>query len=210
MTDSALPAPPVESGTAWPTVDATPLEYAGFGIRVAARIIDLVLIWVLAFVTNFIAGFVVALVFRLLRQPAQPVIARLSTAGVVAFVAALLAALAFSAVAEAIHGSTPGKMLLGITVLSESGGFCGWGAAISREAAYYIDSLFFGLVALASMQSTKPRQQRLGDRWAHTVVVYRRSLQPAQRRSGTRFAMAFLAAAAAYSAVTVAGILIRL
>jgi uncharacterized RDD family membrane protein YckC len=100
-------------------------------------------------------------------------------------------------------------MILGLTVLDATGGFCKPGAALGRELAYYIDALFFGIVAYASMNKSAC-QQRLGDKWAHTVVVRRRSLQPAQRRSTGRFVAAVAASCLVYCALMLASLLTRL
>ncbi len=49
------------------------------------------------------------------------------------------------------------------------------------------------LIAAGNMRKS-PLRQRLGDEWAHTVVLKRRDLQPNQLRSGGRFIIVFLGA----------------
>jgi len=65
-----------------------------------------------------------------------------------------------------------------------------------RSVAFYLDSLFFGLIAASSMQSSELKQ-RLGDKWAHTIVVGQ--AQPVQNTqpSGWRFVFVFLGAVVA-------------
>jgi hypothetical protein len=54
------------------------------------------------------------------------------------------------------------------------------------------------------------QQQRHGDEWAHTVVC-KRSRAPQQNlRGGGRFALAFLLAATADSALIMAGLMLKI
>jgi uncharacterized RDD family membrane protein YckC len=72
-----------------------------------------------------------------------------------------------------------------MVVVKEDASPCGVNAGLIRSLAYMIDSLFFGLVAYLQMNKS-PQQQRLGDRWAGTIVVRRASLpagSPAAGRS---------------------------
>lgn len=209
MSDSVLPAVPTDGGAVASAPEAPPLEPAGFWIRAAARLIDLVVIYALAYVTSYTVVRLILIVARSTGQPLQPVAARLLAPSPLPFVMALLAAFAFYIAAESIHGSTPGKMILGLMVLSERGGFCGLGAALGREAAYFVDSLFFGVPAYLSMKAS-PVRQRLGDKWAHTIVVRRRSLQPPQRRGTGRFAAATAAACLSYAVLSALAYLLRL
>lgn len=87
---------------------------------------------------------------------------------------------------EGLHGSTLGKRICGITVVTEDLRPAGLVAALKRSVAYYLDSLFFGWIAARKM-SESPRRQRHGDVWAGTMVVRIRSLDPASRRSSLRF-----------------------
>ncbi len=90
---------------------------------------------------------------------------------------------------EWLFGATPGKLLLGMRVVTAVGQPCGLLAAAVRAALRLIDGLFFAIPAYASMSSSDLRQ-RLGDKAARTVVV--RSSDPAivRRRSGWLFLVA--------------------
>jgi len=200
VTDSTatLVVEPLESGAS--ETLATPLEYAGFGIRLGARVIDLAVMAAAALTTGAVSGIIAVVLSAVLGIDTRGFLAGAGETGVAARLMAIFAAMVFAVVADSIHGSTPGKMILGLTVLGENGGFCGAAAAVRRELAYLLDSLFFGIPAFSSMRRT-PRQQRIGDRWANTIVVRRRSLQPNQRRSGLRFAVATFAAIVAYALV---------
>jgi uncharacterized RDD family membrane protein YckC len=196
---------PVAGAIAPSTGPARP-EYAGFGVRFGARLIDFAVVNALALITGVVGGFVVGIARALQHQPVRPAVAAMSGW---TLALSLMAAFAFHALAEGIHGSTPGKMMLGLTVLDSAGGFCKPGAALGRELAFYVDALFFGIIAYTSMKESGLRQ-RLGDKWARTVVVHRRSLQPAQRRSTGRFVAALAASCLAYSALALASLLTRL
>jgi uncharacterized RDD family membrane protein YckC len=187
------------------STQAAPLEYAGYGIRFLARFVDMIVIYTLAALSGFVLGFISVFTAVASGRPAEPAEA-LASVNIFAFVLSLLAALLFHAVAEGIHGSTPGKMLVGLTVLSDTQGPCGFGSALGREAAYFVDGLFFGLVAYGSMKQSQ-RRQRLGDKWAHTIVVYRKSLPPSQRRSSARFLVACVAACSCYGVLSLLGLM---
>ena len=62
---------------------------------------------------------------------------------------------------------------------------------MKRNLAYYVDSLFFGLVAYQKM-SESPKRQRIGDHWGRTMVVRLAEIDPSTRPSGLRFAAATL------------------
>ena len=77
---------------------------------------------------------------------------------------------------QALTGYSLGKVLLGIRVVDEAGRAPGLLPALKRTVPLVIEQL--GLVALWAMRS-HPRNQRFGDRWAHTYVVRARS-RPAE------------------------------
>jgi len=190
-------------------VEAAPLEYADFGIRFAARLIDLVLIYALSFATNFVGAVLIVTSLRVLHQPLQSAIQNMGTTSALSYAAALAAGVAYYVVADGLHGSTPGKMVLGLTVRAKDGGFCRFGSAVGRELGYFIDSLFFGMPAYFTMKSN-PEQQRLGDKWAGTVVVRTRSLPPQERRQGGTFVYAAAAACFAYGAIIFAELVLKI
>jgi uncharacterized RDD family membrane protein YckC len=74
---------------------------------------------------------------------------------------------------EWLASATPGKLMVGIRVRKDTGGRIGFGQSLGRNAARLIDGLPYvipylvgGLVVLGS-----DTRQRLGDRWASTVVI---------------------------------------
>ena len=81
-------------------------------------------------------------------------------------------------------------MIFKIHVKNEDGQPISLKAALIRSCAYFIDSLFFGVVAYENMKKT-PLNQRLGDKWANSVVVERTKLVQSQLPSGWKFILAF-------------------
>lgn len=78
---------------------------------------------------------------------------------------------AYYAVLEALFGATPGKLIAGLRVTDLEGRRIGWQPAMLRNLARLIDALPFlyllgGILTLGSRQ-----HQRLGDRFAGTLVV---------------------------------------
>jgi uncharacterized RDD family membrane protein YckC len=141
----------------------------GFWPRVAARLIDDV---ALGSAIGFIAGLVFAIFVitaaRISGQSAAPVLARQRQGGFFIFIFALLGMVAYHTICEGLQGSTLGKLALRMVVVQEDGTPCRlWPVAI-RSLAYFIDSIFFGLVGYLAMRKT-PQEQRHGDDWSHTT-----------------------------------------
>ena len=79
---------------------------------------------------------------------------------------------------EGIAGATIGKFATGIRVVNQDGTKLDWPAAIVRNVARIVDAfpyVFPYLVGAISVWAS-PNQQRLGDRWANTVVVTKESI----------------------------------
>ena len=77
---------------------------------------------------------------------------------------------------EGIAGATIGKFLTGIRVVNQDGTKLTWSASIVRNIARIVDAFPYVLPYLVGAISVwaSPIQQRLGDRWANTVVVTKR------------------------------------
>lgn len=79
----------------------------------------------------------------------------------------------YTAVAEWLGSATFGKHCTGLRVASADGsGPIGLPAALIRNLAFYVDSLFLGIVAYSTI-ARSVRGQRLGDHWGRTVVLRR-------------------------------------
>jgi uncharacterized RDD family membrane protein YckC len=78
---------------------------------------------------------------------------------------------AYYAVLEGLFGATVGKGLAGVRVTDLDGRRIGWQAALLRNVARLIDALPF-LYLLGGILTVRSRQhQRLGDRFATTLVI---------------------------------------
>jgi uncharacterized RDD family membrane protein YckC len=185
------------------------LPGVSFWPRAGARVIDLVTHYFLAFCSAFLFGVLLAFVAALLHTSSHVPIAHRKLTGGALFVFALLGSFAFETVCKAVHGSTPGKRLLSMVVVQEDGSPCRFGSACIRELAYFIDSLFFGLIGYFNMQKN-PQQQRHGDEWAHTIVCHRSDVAPQNLRGDGQFMLAAFVATLAYVALFIVGMLINL
>lgn len=81
-----------------------------------------------------------------------------------------LLSLLYFPVMEKTQGATVGKMVVGLKVVTEEGTGISWGQAIIRTLLRLIDGLFIYLIG-AIFVWTSPRNQRLGDKAAKTLVV---------------------------------------
>lgn len=154
------------------TVGVRPIQSGdvyGFGRRAGGRIIDLLV----GQGTGLVAGVLAAVSLVVLERMG---VARAGWATrmdpgfgfnlLAGFVSSVLGA----AVGTWLCGATVGKALLGMRVVRTDGQRAGLGANLVRELGYFIDALFFGLVAKSAMDGS-PLQQRFGDQWAGTTVV---------------------------------------
>lgn len=144
-------------------------ETAGFGIRAGARIVDNIV----GLVLGFIAGVVGAVVVGILA--AMGVVqgdweTRIGSESGGGFLLSALGGLAYHAISEGLGGASVGKLVCGLRTIGTDGRPCSFASALKRSIAFYVDGLFFGLVAYSAM-SKSPLKQRIGDRWASTAVV---------------------------------------
>jgi len=129
------------------------------GARIAAQILDQILILVLAVVGGMFATFIGAA-------------AGSSELGssLMLMAIAVIAGGYFLFLEGVWDGQTLGKKLLGIKVVKEDGGECDITASVLRNVFRIIDALLYYAVGFIFMASSDKRQ-RLGDRIAGTVVV---------------------------------------
>jgi uncharacterized RDD family membrane protein YckC len=183
------------------------IEGISFWPRVAARMIDIVVMTFFGFVAGAMFGVLLAIVATVLREPEAVVAAKYHRAGIAAFIFTLLAGMAYHTICEGLHGSTVGKLALRMVVVREDGTPCDLRAALKREIAYFFDALFFGLIGYVSMKKS-PQEQRYGDHWAHTIVCSRAAVAPQYLRGGRRFAGVVILAALANIALVIVGLLL--
>jgi uncharacterized RDD family membrane protein YckC len=151
-----------------PLAGASQLDYrlAGFGSRLAATILDSILL-ISAFL---LAGMAAVVKTGLITENGFS----LTTSQVLlALAAAIGVATAYFSICEGLFGATMGKALAGIQVRKTGGARCSLGASLVRNLLRLVDAvggyLFGFIVALFSKQ-----RQRLGDQIAGTIVVERK------------------------------------
>ena len=164
-------------------------EGAGFWVRALARVIDTLVHLAVGLAAGLATGILVAIGSALQGIPGDKTIEKLSATTPLAFLASLIGDVALHAVAEGLHGSTLGKRICGLTVISEDGTPATLPDAVKRSIAYFWDALFFGWVGARKMAES-PRNQRFGDVWGHTQVVRLSALDPGSRRSWVSFVLA--------------------
>jgi uncharacterized RDD family membrane protein YckC len=208
---SLTPTPPVPNSqfTFGGYAAAATLPAVSFWPRAAARVIDMILINVAALASLFFFGIVIGVAGVLAGRSPAWIHERLDGFSFAALFCGLIGAMLFHAAFEGLHGSSPGKLILGQVVLSEDGMPCSFKAALGRSCAYLIDALFFGAVAYLAM-SGSPLQQRHGDKWFRTVVCKRSEVDPTRLRPGGRFVAALAIALLANAGFVGLGLVARL
>jgi uncharacterized RDD family membrane protein YckC len=122
----------------------------------------------------------------------------------VSWTTTLAAFVVYHAVAEGALGTTVGKRVMGLRVVTLELRPPSFRQALVRSAGFFIDSFFFFLVAARTM-SDSPIRQRIGDGWADTRVVYQRTLQESAWPRGALFAGVMTGAALAAGRVFALG-----
>lgn len=146
--------------------------------RIFAFLIDISIVTVIAYVYMFVAIFVGALLLggtagitSSLKGAAGEVTMVLAIALLILFILGSLALWhGYFCYYEHKTGTTPGKKVLGLRVVSLNQGKLTWGQVIFRDVFRYIDAwmIFPGIIAMLM----NDRKQRIGDMAANTMVVY--------------------------------------
>jgi uncharacterized RDD family membrane protein YckC len=137
-----------------------------FGIRSAAYIIDSVVYTVASFVVQFLVIVMLGIAFALSGRELQFDEQSMQCLGMIV---GLVRFTVYFTIFEWLYGATLGKLVLGMRVVKQNGEPCNFGAAFVRALVRYIDGLFFGIPAYATMKA--PLYQRMGDKSAKTIVV---------------------------------------
>jgi len=183
------------------------IKGVAFWPRVAARVIDFIVHYMVSIVAAFL--FAILLMIAAAGHPNPLLVARMRHTGIAVFVFSLLGSIAYEIVCEGVHGSTPGKLALGMAVVQEDGTPCRIKSAAIRSFAYLVDALFFGLIGYMAMKGS-PQMQRHGDEWAKTIVCKRSAIQTNNLRSGGQFAVALFFAVMLDAAFIIFGMFLNL
>ncbi|APV48643.1 hypothetical protein BWI17_02445 [Betaproteobacteria bacterium GR16-43] len=124
------------------------MQPVGVGIRIAAGIVDLIIMMIIIFPLTFLAGQSMGLQLGL------------SLVGIAYFI-----------VMEALKGQTIGKMALGIKVVKKDGSPISWQESIIRNILRIVDALPFLYLIGIILIAVTANKQRVGDMAAGTLVV---------------------------------------
>ena len=151
-------APPYWQSDPGPSGPAPGVEFAGYGARIVAYIVDAVLL-------GLVTG-ILAFVGILLAGDGSGVL----TTILIGF--AVIASIAYFPFFWQRDGRTPGMQLFGIrAVRDKDGGPLGWGSAILRLIGFAIDSIIFGLPIGYLWALVDKRRRCWHDLIGSTVVV---------------------------------------
>jgi uncharacterized RDD family membrane protein YckC len=180
---------------------------AGFGIRAAARVIDIIY----GIVIGLLGGVFAGIILMLLEQGgliAPGWQGRLGGVDLAGWGFSLLGTLSYHWLTEGMYGASLGKLLCGLRVVSEAARPIGFTQAFKRSLAFYWDGLFFGLIGYSSMKESE-LNQRYGDRWAKTVVIKSCDVPAESKRGWEMFALAFVLGSFAKAISMAAGLIIH-
>ncbi len=141
-----------------------PAQTDVFGKRVGAFLIDTVILQVVQVIAGVALGIALAIV----------TMGRISesAAGFIGYLFALVIYLGYFTLFEVTLGFTPGKGIFGLRVVTIDKDRISFGQALGRNAARFIDLLFFALPGILAIRGSS-HHQRLGDQWAGTYVIGR-------------------------------------
>lgn len=171
--------------------DTEPKEGAGFGVRFGARVIDMVIHYIIWFAIPFVVGTIVAVYAAIAEIPLDQILDNSMPPLLIRFLLPTTSYVLFYAFSECIAGTTVGKLIFRLHVVSIKSKPITFSAALKRSLSFYVDSLLLGLVAYDSMRKSL-LNQRIGDRWADTVVVPRANLISSQIPSTGKYILAIL------------------
>jgi uncharacterized RDD family membrane protein YckC len=191
--------------TSLPTARIT--SGAGFGIRAAARIIDMIYGFALGLVGGVLGGIILVVLEQagLIEPGWQNRVQGMNLAG---WGLSLLGTLVYHSLTEGMYGASLGKLICQLRVLQVDGRPITMLQAIQRNLAYFWDALFFGLVGYSSMKQSE-LNQRYGDRWAETVVVKSRDVPADSRSNAVIFVLALLMGSAGWAGLLALGLVLH-
>ena len=192
-----------------PVVIQSPRAGAGFALRAGGQIIDLIVHNGISLVVGFTMGILIAIYAIITGTSPYVLTAKLDTPSPLGYILPLVGYVFYHAICEGLDGATLGKFICKVHVLKEDGTPAPMGPAFIRSIAFFIDSLFFGIVAAASMRSSE-LQQRLGDKWGKTVVIERSKINQYPWPSGWKFVMVFLLAIFVDGSIIALSLLLKL
>ena len=146
------------------------VEYAGFGIRLLAWLIDFLVLLFLSLIIGLISGFFIAflLIYVSIVSADSSIVTSLSNfiSGFIGFSVNLLY---FTLFWSSKFQGTPGKILLGLKIVDANGNKISYSTALIRYISTIISSLLLGIGYLLIIFDGK--KQALHDKFASTYVI---------------------------------------
>jgi uncharacterized RDD family membrane protein YckC len=152
---------------------------AGFGLRLAARFIDLVFGALMVSIGSLAGGLVLGLLATW-GYVQEDWVAAIEPATPMGIVWGALGSVLYHVTADAVGGATLGKRILRLRVTSEDLTPCTFQGALIRNTAFFLDAL---VVPAYRAMSRSIMNQRYGDQWGHTVVLRASAVPPDSRKS---------------------------
>ncbi len=142
------------------------MRYAGFWIRLGAKLIDGVILWVVSFALGFLAPLPFAMAEGpVALEPYQ------SVAGTIAIMLLQISVpVAYTAVFISKYRATPGKMVCGLAITTGDGSHVSAARAVGRHFAEIISSLILCIGYL--MTAFDEEKRALHDRICDTRVIH--------------------------------------
>jgi uncharacterized RDD family membrane protein YckC len=146
------------------------VEYAGFGIRLLAWLVDFLVLLFLSFITALISGFFIAfiLVYVSIVSTDSSIVTFLRDF-VPGFIGFSVNLLYFTLFWSSKFQGTPGKILLGLKIVDVNGNKISYSTALIRYISTFISSLLLGIGYLLIIFDGK--KQALHDKLASTYVI---------------------------------------
>ena len=146
------------------------VEYAGFGIRLLAWLIDFLVLLFLSFIIALISGFFIAfLLIYVSIVSADSSIVRFLSDFIGGFIGFSVNLLYFTLFWSSKFQGTPGKILLGLKIVDANGNKISYSTALIRYISTFISSLLLGIGYLLIIFDGK--KQALHDKFASTYVI---------------------------------------
>jgi uncharacterized RDD family membrane protein YckC len=141
------------------------LEYAGFGIRVGARLVDTIILVIL----NLVIGLLVRLVLPMPTSGANGDFSGVLIPQIILLIIQVAVNAGYMIYFIGNKGATPGKMACGLKVVSGSGGKVSYGKATGRYFADMLNGFTLGIGYLLVIWD--PEKRALHDRLCDTRVI---------------------------------------
>jgi len=180
----------------------------GYGRRAVAKVIDFVVFNIVVFLAAIPSTVVLMVVGAAIGLSGDVVTARLGETTFMSLVLSTLTVISYFTIFEWLSGTTPGKLALGMAVVTEELEPCPLGAALKRNVLLLLELLAWSIPAFLAIRNSH-RAQRHGDRWAGTIVARRADVPAVLWGSPGRFLIAGLAAVAAIVVLTGLSLLLK-